>query len=55
MFEGKDKLNFKLTKTKTFRNGKVFLCYEPIAGWPVSYFSSAGQLSTRVIVRGLVS
>ena len=32
MFEGiKDKLNFKLTKTKTFRNGKVFLCYEPIA------------------------
>jgi dihydrofolate reductase len=31
MFEGvKDKLNFKLTKTRTFNNGKVFLCYQPL-------------------------
>ena len=30
MFDGiKEKLNLKLTKSKTFRNGKVFLCYEP--------------------------
>jgi len=32
MFEGmKQKLNLKLTKTRTFSNGNVFLCYEPIA------------------------
>jgi dihydrofolate reductase len=32
MFEGmKKKLNLKLTKTRTFSNGNVFLCYEPIA------------------------
>jgi dihydrofolate reductase len=31
MFDGiKDKLNLKLTKTRTFGNGKVYLCYEPI-------------------------
>ena len=31
MFEGvREKLNFKLTKTRTFNNGKVFLCYEPL-------------------------
>ena len=30
MFDGvKEKLNLKLTKTRTFGNGKVFLCYEP--------------------------
>ena len=30
MFEGlKEKLNLKLTKTRTFANGKAFLCYEP--------------------------
>ena len=32
MFEGlKEKLNLKLTKTRTFANGKAFLCYEPAA------------------------
>ena len=32
MFEGiKEKLDLKLTKTRTFRNGKVFLCFEPAA------------------------
>ena len=32
MFDGiKEKLNLKLTKTRTFGNGKVFLCYEPMA------------------------
>lgn len=32
MFEGmKKKLDLKLTKTRTFGNGNVFLCYEPIA------------------------
>jgi dihydrofolate reductase len=31
MFEGiNEKLNFKLTKTRTFNNGKVFLCYQPL-------------------------
>ncbi len=30
MFEGiKEMLTLKLTKTRTFANGKVFLCYEP--------------------------
>jgi dihydrofolate reductase len=30
MFDGiKENLNLKLTKTRTFGNGKVFLCYEP--------------------------
>jgi dihydrofolate reductase len=32
MFDGvKGRLNLKLTKTRTFGNGKVFLCYEPMA------------------------
>jgi dihydrofolate reductase len=32
MFDGiKEKLTLKLTKTRTFGNGKVFLCYEPTA------------------------
>jgi dihydrofolate reductase len=32
MFEGvKEKLNLKLTKTRTFGNGNLFLCYEPEA------------------------
>ena len=32
MFEGlKEMLTLKLTKTRTFNNGKVFLCYEPTA------------------------
>jgi dihydrofolate reductase len=32
MFDGiRDKLNLKLTKTRTFANGNVFLCYEPNA------------------------
>jgi dihydrofolate reductase len=32
MFEGiKEKLSLKLTKTRAFSNGKVFLCYEPMA------------------------
>jgi dihydrofolate reductase len=31
MFEGvKEKLNLKLTKTRTFKNGKVFLSYEAV-------------------------
>jgi len=30
MFEGiEDKLNLKLTKTREFKNGNVFSCYEP--------------------------
>ena len=30
MFEGvEDKLNLKLTKTRAFKNGNVFSCYEP--------------------------
>ena len=30
MFNGiKEKLNLKLTRTRAFGNGKVFLCYEP--------------------------
>jgi len=32
MFEGvKDKLNLKLTNSRTFGNGTVFACYQPIA------------------------
>ena len=32
MFEGvKEKLNLKLTKTRAFGNGNIFLCYEPAA------------------------
>jgi dihydrofolate reductase len=32
MFEDvKEKLNLKLTKTRAFGNGNVFLCYEPMA------------------------
>jgi dihydrofolate reductase len=32
MFEGvKDRFNLKLTKTRTFGNGNISLCYEPIA------------------------
>lgn len=32
MFDGiKEKLALKLTKTRTFSNGKVYLCYEPMA------------------------
>jgi len=32
MFDGiKKALNLKLTKTRTFGNGKVLLCYEPVA------------------------
>jgi len=32
MFEGiQEKLNLKLTKTRTFQNGKVYLCFEPAA------------------------
>jgi dihydrofolate reductase len=32
MFDGiKERLNLKLTKSRTFGNGKVFLCYEPTA------------------------
>jgi dihydrofolate reductase len=31
MFDGiKERLPLKLTKTRTFRNGRVLLCYEPI-------------------------
>ena len=31
MFDGiKEKLTLKLTKTRSFSNGKVFLCYEPM-------------------------
>jgi dihydrofolate reductase len=30
MFDGiKDKLNLKLTKSRIFKNGKVYLCYQP--------------------------
>ncbi len=32
MFEGlQQKVNFKLTNSRTFRNGNVFLCYQPLA------------------------
>ena len=32
LFEGlKNKLTLKLTKSRAFRNGNVFLCYEPAA------------------------
>ena len=32
MFDGiKEKLTLKLTKTRTFGNGNVLLCYEPMA------------------------
>jgi dihydrofolate reductase len=32
MFDGiEEKLSLKLTKTRTFGNGKVFLCYERLA------------------------
>jgi dihydrofolate reductase len=32
MFDGiKEKLTLKLTKVRSFSNGKVFLCYEPMA------------------------
>jgi dihydrofolate reductase len=32
MFDGvKEKLNLKLTKTRTFGNGNALLCYEPMA------------------------
>ena len=32
MFDGvKDKVGLKLTKSRTFRNGNVYLCYQPIA------------------------
>ena len=32
MFDGiKERLNLKLTKSRVFRSGKVFLCYEPLA------------------------
>lgn len=32
MFDGiTEPLNLKLTKTRTFGNGKVYLCYEPVA------------------------
>jgi|SRR5215472_1801894 len=32
MFDGvKDQLNLKLTRTRTFSNGKIFACYEPAA------------------------
>jgi dihydrofolate reductase len=32
MFQGiKEQLNLKLTNTRTFANGKVYLCYEPAA------------------------
>jgi dihydrofolate reductase len=32
MFEGvKEKIGLKLTKTRTFKSGKIFLCYEPVA------------------------
>jgi dihydrofolate reductase len=32
MFEGmKDRLPLKLTRTRTFKNGNVMLCYEPAA------------------------
>ncbi len=32
MFDGiREKLNLKLTRSRTFKNGKIFLCYEPVA------------------------
>ena len=32
MFEGlQQKLNFKLTNSRAFRNGNIFLCYQPLA------------------------
>lgn len=32
MFDGlNDQLHLKLTQTRTFHNGKVYLCYEPVA------------------------
>jgi dihydrofolate reductase len=32
MFDGlKEKIDFKLTKSRIFSNGNVFLCYEPRA------------------------
>jgi dihydrofolate reductase len=32
MFEGiREQLNLKLTTSRTFNNGKIFLCFEPIA------------------------
>ena len=31
MFEGTRMLNLTLTKSRTFRNGKAFLVYEPKA------------------------
>lgn len=32
MFEGvKQKLNFRLTNSRAFRNGNIFLCYQPLA------------------------
>ena len=32
LFAGiQDTLNLKLTKTRAFGNGKVFLCYQPVA------------------------
>ena len=32
MFDGiKERLTLKLTQTRAFRNGKIFLCYEPVA------------------------
>jgi dihydrofolate reductase len=32
LFEGvKEKLNLKLTNSRTFGNGTVFTCYQPIA------------------------
>jgi dihydrofolate reductase len=32
MFDGiKEKLTLKLTKTRTFGNGNILLCYEPMA------------------------
>jgi dihydrofolate reductase len=32
MFDGvKSRLNMKLTSSRAFRNGKVFLCYQPVA------------------------
>jgi hypothetical protein len=30
MFDGmREQLNLTLTKTRTFKNGKIFLCFEP--------------------------
>jgi len=32
MFDGiREQLNLKLAKTRTFKNGKIHLCYEPAA------------------------